>query len=90
MSYLLSAMLDSTNTPFLSLADDTIDSKNSSRYSAVNKSLASSKKSTSSFASAYDDTRVERLEREVTGLTRKLDKLQEILTQSGIKLPSDI
>ena len=88
-------MLDSTATPFLSLADDTTDFKDDSRYSAVNKSFGS-KKSTSSFVSAYDDTRVERLEKEVTGLARRLEseiqtrkKLQEILNQSGIKVPSD-
>ena len=89
-------MLDSTATPFLSLADDTTDFKDDSRYSAVNKSFGS-KKSTSSFVSAYDDNRVERLEKEVTGLARRLEseiqtrkKLQEILNQSGIKVPSDI
>ena len=87
------AMLDSTSTPFLSLADD------EQRYSAVNKSFAS-KKSTSSFvsaASAFEDTRVERLEKEVSSLSGKLDseiqhrrRLQEILAQSGISLPSDL
>ena len=89
-------MLDSTATPFLSLADDTSDFREESRYSAVNKSFGS-KKSTSSFVSAYDDTRVERLEREVTGLAKRLEseiqtrkKLQEILNQSGIKVPSEI
>lgn len=89
-------MLDSTATPFLSLADDTTDFRDESRYSAVNKSFAS-KKSTSSFVSAYDDTRVERLEKEVTGLAKRLEseiqtrkKLQEILNQSGIKVPSEI
>ena len=88
-------MLDSTATPFLSLADDTTDFRDESRYSAVNKSFAS-KKSTNSFVSAYDDTRVERLEKEVTGLAKRLEseiqtrkKLQEILNQSGIKVPSE-
>ena len=91
-------MLDSTTTPFLSLADDTVsDSREESRYSSVNKSFASSKKSTSSFASCYEDTRVERLEREMMTLTKRLDseiqtrrKLQDILSQSGISLPADL
>ena len=92
-------MLDSTTTPFLSLADDTAsDARESVRYSSsVNKSFASSKKSTSSFASCYEDTRVERLEREMMSLTKRLDseiqtrrKLQDILSQSGINLPADL
>lgn len=88
-------MLDSTTTPFLSLADD----RDEPRYSAINKSVMS-KKSTSSFVSAastLDDTRVERLEREVGSLAGKLEseiqhrrRLQEILAQSGISLPSDL
>ena len=88
-------MLDSTTTPFLSLADD----RDEPRYSAINKSFAS-KKSTSSFVSATsapDDSRVERLEREVSSLAGKLDseirhrrRLQEILAKSGISLPGDL
>ena len=88
-------MLDSTTTPFLSLADD----RDEPRYSAINKS-AMSKKSTSSFVSAastLDDSRVERLEREVGNLAGRLEseiqhrrRLQEILAQSGISLPSDL
>ena len=87
-------MLDSTTMPFLSLADDSNDRE--SRYSAVNKSV-NSKKSTSSFASCFDETRMERLEKEMTGLTKKLDseiqtrrRLQEILIQSGISLPPEL
>jgi len=88
-------MLDSTTTPFLSLADD----RDEPRYSVINKS-AMSKKSTSSFVSAastLDDSRVERLEREVGSLAGKLEgeiqhrrRLQEILAQSGISLPGDL
>ena len=89
-------MLDSTSTPFLSLADN----REEPRYSVVNKSFGS-KKSTSSFASAAsaweDGVRVERLEKEVSSLSGKLDseirhrrRLQEILAQSGISLPSDL
>ena len=88
-------MLDSTAVPFLSLADDTTDFKDDPRNSVVNKSFGS-KKSTSSFVSAYDDARVERLEKEVAGLAKRLEseilrrkRLQEILTQSGIKVPSE-
>lgn len=97
---MLPAMLDSTTTPYLSLADDTADTE--PRYSVVNKS-GLSKKSTSSFASCYEEpgggggARVERLEREVTVLAGKLDseiqhrrRLQEILAQSGISLPAEL
>ena len=91
-------MLDSTTTPYLSLADDTADTE--PRYSVVNKS-GLSKKSTSSLASCYEEpgggARVERLEREVTVLAGKLDseiqhrrRLQEILAQSGISLPAEL
>ena len=99
---MLPAMLDSTTTPYLSLADDPADTE--PRYSVVNKS-GLSKKSTSSFASCYEEpgggggggARVERLEREVTVLAGKLDseiqhrrRLQEILAQSGISLPAEL
>ena len=98
ITVLLPAMLDSTTTPYLSLADDTADTE--PRYSVVNKS-GLSKKSTSSFASCYEEpgggARVERLEREVTVLAGKLDseiqhrrRLQEILAQSGISLPAEL
>merc|ERR1719317_1694006 len=85
-----SAMLDST--PLLTLADEA-DTLEDSRYSVVNKSNVSKKSSATSFASSEDRevvTKVDRLEREVTTLAKKLDqetqarkKLQEILMQSG-------
>jgi len=94
-----SAMLDSTTTPYLSLADET-DSKDDSRFSGINKSFGS-KKSTSSFVSCMEDTdtnlRVEKLEKEVATLSKKLDqeivtrkRLQEMLTQSGIQEPAEL
>jgi len=80
-----SAMLDST--PYLSLADDT--------QSGLTRSQVS-KKSIGS-VSTVEDARIERLERDVLGLTRRLEmevqtrgKLQDILIQSGINLPSDL
>merc|ERR1712098_139514 len=94
-----SAMLDSTTTPYLSLADET-DSKDDSRFSGINKSFGS-KKSTSSFVSCMEDTdtnlRVEKLEKEVATLSKKLDqeivtrkRLQEMLTQSGLQDPDEL
>lgn len=78
-------MLDST--PYLSLADDT--------QSGLTRSQVS-KKSIGS-VSTVEDARIERLERDVLGLTRRLEmevqtrgKLQDILIQSGINLPSDL
>ena len=95
-TYLVLAMLDSTTTPYLSLADET-DSKDDSRFSGINKSFISNKKSTSSFVSAFEDTRMERLEKEVGLLSRKLEqeivtrkRLQEMLTQSGINVPAEL
>jgi len=92
-----SAMLDST--PLLTLADES-DSLEDSRYSVVNKSYASKKSSATSFASSDDREvvgKVDRLEREVTSLARKLDqesqarqKLQEILMQSGVSIPAEL
>merc|ERR1711862_1070792 len=89
-----SAMLDST--PLLTLADEA-DTLEDSRYSVVNKSNVSKKSSATSFASSEDRevvTKVDRLEREVTTLAKKLDqetqarkKLQEILMQSGVSIP---
>jgi len=90
-------MLDST--PLLTLADES-DSLEDSRYSVVNKSYASKKSSATSFASSDDREvvgKVDRLEREVTSLARKLDqesqarqKLQEILMQSGVSIPAEL
>ena len=78
-------MLDST--PYLSLADDT--------QSGLTRSQVS-KKSIGS-VSTVEDARIERLERDVLGLTRRLEmevqtrgKLQDILIQAGINLPSDL
>ena len=79
-------MLDST--PYLSLADDT--------QSGLTRSQIS-KKSIGSVASTVEEARIERLERDVLSLTRRLEmevqtrgKLQDILIQSGINLPSDL
>ena len=79
-------MLDST--PYLSLADDT--------QAGLTRSQTS-KKSIGSLTSTVEEARIERLERDVLGLTRRLEsevqtrrKLQEILSQSGINLPSDL
>jgi len=92
-----SAMLDST--PLLTLADEA-DSLEDSRYSVVNKSNVSKKSSATSYASSEDRevvTKVDRLEREVTTLAKKLDqetqarkKLQEILMQSGVSIPVEL
>ena len=78
-------MLDST--PYLSLADDTQAGLTRSQIS---------KKSIGSL-STVEDARMERLERDVLSLTRRLEmevqtrgKLQDILIQSGINLPSDL
>ena len=78
-------MLDST--PYLSLADDT--QSGLSRSQVSKKSIGS--------VSTVEDARIERLERDVLGLTRRLEmevqtrgKLQDILIQSGINLPSDL
>ena len=79
-------MLDST--PYLSLADDT--------QAGLTRSQTS-KKSIGSLASTVEEARIERLERDVLSLTRRLEmevqtrgKLQDILIQSGINLPSDL
>ena len=90
-------MLDST--PLLTLADES-DSLEDSRYSVVNKSNASKKSSATSFASSDDREvvgKVDRLERDMTALARKLDqesqarqKLQEILMQSGVSIPAEL
>jgi len=92
-----SAMLDST--PLLTLADDS-ETLDDTRYSVVNKSIASKKSSSTSFVSPDDKevaSKVERLEREVSALARKLEqetinrkKLQEILMQSGVSIPTDL
>jgi len=97
MMIYLSAMLDST--PLLTLADEA-DTLEDSRYSVVNKSNVSKKSSATSFASSEDRevvTKVDRLEREVTTLAKKLDqetqarkKLQEILMQSGVSIPVEL
>jgi len=80
-----SAMLDST--PLLSLADDSsaeLEVSSSSHYT-----------STSSFRS--DPNRLEKLEREVLGLSRRLEqesqsrkRLQELIVEAGVKLPSEL
>ena len=90
-------MLDST--PLLTLADES-ETFEDSRYSVVNKSYASKKSSSTSFASCDDREvggKVDRLDREVATLARKLDqetqarkKLQEILMQSGISIPAEL
>jgi len=81
-----SAMLDST--PYLSLADDT--QSNLNRFQM-------SKKSISSVTSSVEEARMEKLEKDVLVLTRRLEtevqtrrKLQDILSQSGINLPADL
>merc|ERR1719462_1198904 len=78
-----SAMLDST--PYLSLADDT--QSNLNRFQMSNSSVTSS----------VEEARMEKLERDVLVLTRRLEtevqtrrKLQDILSQSGINLPADL
>ena len=50
-----------------------------------------------SFSSAVSTTRVDRLEKEVVGLARRLDleekarkRLQELVREAGISLPSDL
>lgn len=78
-------MLDST--PLLSLADDSsaeLEVSSSSHYT-----------STSSFRS--DPNRLEKLEREVLGLSRRLEqesqsrkRLQELIVEAGVKLPSEL
>ena len=90
-------MLDST--PLLTLADDS-EALDDSRYSVVNKSAISKKSSATSFASSDDRdvvAKVEKLDKEVASLARKLDqetqarkKLQEILMQSGIGIPAEL
>jgi len=92
-----SAMLDST--PLLTLADES-ETFDDSRYSVVNKSYASKKSSATSFASSDDREvvgKVDRLDREVATLARKLEqetqarkKLQEILMQSGVSIPAEL
>lgn len=92
-----SAMLDST--PLLTLADES-ETFDDSRYSVVNKSYASKKSSATSFASSDDREvvgKVDRLDREVATLARKLEqetqarkKLQEILMQSGMSIPAEL
>lgn len=79
-------MLDST--PYLSLADDT--QSNLNRFQM-------SKKSISSVTSSVEEARMEKLEKDVLVLTRRLEtevqtrrKLQDILSQSGINLPADL
>ena len=76
-------MLDSS--PYLSLADDNLSRSQMS------------KKSSSSVSSSVEEARMERLERDVLGLTRRLEtevqtrrKLQDILMQSGINLPAEL
>ena len=80
-------MLDST--PYLSLADDT--------QSGLTRSQISKKSIGSVASTTVEEARIERLERDVLSLTRRLEmevqtrgKLQDILIQSGINLPSDL
>jgi len=81
-----SAMLDSV--PYLSLADDTKCNLNKFQIG---------KKSISSVTSSVEEARMEKLEKDVLLLTRRLEaevdtrrKLQDILMQSGINLPADL
>lgn len=76
-------MLDST--PFLSLVDDS------------EMEISSFSNTTSVNASRQDGSRLEKLEREVLNLSRRLEqesqarrKLQEILLETGIKLPAEV
>ena len=79
-------MLDSV--PYLSLADDTKCNLNKFQIG---------KKSISSVTSSVEEARMEKLEKDVLLLTRRLEaevdtrrKLQDILMQSGINLPADL
>ena len=93
-------MLDST--PLLTLADesDQSDTFEDSCYSVINKSIASKKSIATSFVSGEDREvvgKVDRLDRDVATLARKLEqetqsrkKLQEILMQSGISIPAEL
>jgi len=79
-------MLDST--PYLSLADDPHANLTRSQMS---------KQSNCSVSSSVEEARMERLERDVLGLTRRLEtevqtrrKLQDILMQSGMNLPAEL
>ena len=76
-------MLDSS--PYRSLADDNLSRSQMS------------KKSSSSVSSSVEEARMEKLEKDVLLLTRRLEaevdtrrKLQDILMQSGINLPADL
>ena len=87
-------MLDSTTTssttgPLLSLADDSsaeqFELSSASHYAA------------SSVSTRSDPARLERVEREVLSLARRLEqesqarrRLQELIVEAGVKLPADL
>ena len=79
------------STPLLTLADEPTNMEDSFTsaisYGGMNKSVAS----------VRNDDKVERLEREMTGISRRLDqevaarkKLQDVLIQAGVNLPTDL
>ena len=76
-------MLDST--PFLSMVDDS------------EMEISSVSASTSVMSNPHDISRLDKLEREVLSLNRRLEqetqsrkKLQELIQESGLNLPQDI
>ncbi|XP_023336754.1 rho guanine nucleotide exchange factor 7 isoform X2 [Eurytemora carolleeae] len=78
-----SAMLDST--PFLSMVDDS------------EMEISSFSASTSVMSNRHDISRLDKLEREVLSLNRRLEqetqsrkKLQELIQEAGLNLPQDI
>jgi len=76
-------MLDST--PFLSMVDDS------------EMEISSVSASTSVMSNRHDISRLDKLEREVLSLNRRLEqetqsrkKLQELIQEAGLNLPQDI